>query len=83
MSKLYDLMIMSFKYQLLRMKFPEEIYQITMNHLNELVKILERVDPVYNKDVLEIVRENIKYVEKVFNYKNRIMVLLHLMIILY
>jgi hypothetical protein len=65
MNKLYDLMTMSFKYQLLRMKFPEEIFQITMNHLNNLVKILERVDPVYNKDILEIVRENINYFQKV------------------
>ncbi len=65
MSKLYDLMIMSVKYQLLRMKFPEEIFQITMNHLNELVKILERTDPVYNKDILEFVRENINFFQKV------------------
>jgi hypothetical protein len=65
MSKLFDLMMMSFKFQLLRIKFPEELFQITMTHLNELVNILEKVDPIYNKDILEIVRENIEYVNNV------------------
>jgi len=34
MSKLFDLMLMSLKLQILKTKFPEEIIQITMNHFN-------------------------------------------------
>ena len=66
MGKLYDLMFMSFKYQILRMKFPEELFQLTMTHLNELIKILENIDPIYNKEILEIVRENMEFVNNVY-----------------
>jgi hypothetical protein len=67
MNKLYDLMMMTVKYQFLRIKFPEEIIQVTLNHLNELLLILENSDPVNNKDIIEVVKENINYVKKVNN----------------
>jgi hypothetical protein len=69
MNKLFDLMLMSVKLQFLRTKFPEEIYQITMNHLNTLVEILRQFDPKSNEDVINIVNENIKYVNKVKIFK--------------
>ena len=65
MSKLFDLMLMSVKLQLLRTKFPEEIFQITMNHLNALVEILKTSDIKANADVLSLVYENIDYISRV------------------
>ncbi len=67
MSKLFDLMLMSLKLQLLRIKFPEEIYQITMNHLNELVEILVKSNYKGNEDILKLVYENIDYTKQVSN----------------
>jgi hypothetical protein len=67
MSKLFDLMLMSLKLQLLRIKFPEEIYQITMNHLNELVEILVKSNYKGNEDILKLVYENIDYIKQVSN----------------
>jgi hypothetical protein len=65
MNKLFDLMLMSFKLQLLRTKFPEEIYQITLNHLNALVEVLDRYDSKSNADLIALVKENIAYVNNV------------------
>ncbi len=65
MGKLFDLMLMSVKLQILRTKFPEELFQITMNHLNALVDILKTFDSKGNEDVIAIVNENIGYMNKV------------------
>ena len=65
MNKLFDLMLMSVKLQILRTKFPEEVFQITMNHLNALVEILRQFDPKANEDMINLVNENINYVNKV------------------
>ncbi len=56
---------MSVKLQLLRTKFPEEVFQVTMNHLNALVDILKNSDSKANEDVLNLVYESIDYVNKV------------------
>jgi len=40
MSKLYDLMVMGVKWQLIQTVTPEEVYQITLNHLEEVNKII-------------------------------------------
>jgi hypothetical protein len=65
MNKLYDLMMMTVKYQFLRIKFPEEIIQVTLNHLNELLSILEGNDAQNNKDVIDMVKESISFVKNV------------------
>lgn len=65
MNKLFDLMLMTVKYQMLRTKFPEEIYQVTMNHLNCLLDILIKFDEVGNQDAIQLVKENISYLIKV------------------
>jgi len=64
MNKLFDLMMMTFKFQIMRIKYPEEIYQLTMNHLNMLLEILSK-DPTHNNDIMELVKENIEYFQKV------------------
>ncbi len=68
MGKLFDLMLMSVKLQIIRTKFPEELFQITMNHLNALVEILKTFDSKGNEDVIGIVNENISYMNKVRKY---------------
>ena len=40
MNKLFDLMLMGVKHQVLSTTSPEEIYQITMTHLDEIMKII-------------------------------------------
>ena len=75
MNKLFDLILMSVKLQLLRIKFPEEIYQVTMNHLNSLLQILKQFEQNGEKpseDIISIVKENIEYVNKVSQFINLI-----------
>lgn len=39
--QLYDLMVMGFKYQLMNCKYPEELLQVTLNHLNTVKDMIE------------------------------------------
>ncbi len=64
MNKLFDLMMMTFKYQILRIKFPEEIYQVTLNHLNSFLELLVQNEKE-NEDVIKLLKENIEYFERV------------------
>jgi len=41
MSKLFDLMLMGFKYQIMASNYPQAIYQITLNHLDGISKIIK------------------------------------------
>lgn len=41
MSKLFDLMLMGFKYQVLSMATPDELYHITMTHLNTIATLVK------------------------------------------
>lgn len=65
MGKLYDLMIMSFKLQLVKTKFAEEIFQVTMNHLNALLEILNKLGTKAKPEIISLVKESIDYVHKV------------------
>jgi hypothetical protein len=58
-------MLMTVKYQFIRSKYPEEIYQITLNHLNALLEILYK-DPKDYEDVIDLVKDNIAYLTNVF-----------------
>ena len=53
MSKLFELMLMSFKFQIVRTRYPEEIYKITLNHLESMREILNTVDMKGNKSLIE------------------------------
>jgi len=68
MSKLFDLMLMSLKLQILKTKFPEEIIQITMNHFKELITNLEE-NLTENQKFINIVKENMNYFTSV-KYNN-------------
>uniref|UniRef100_A0A7S0LWA0 Protein OSCP1 n=2 Tax=Coccolithus braarudii TaxID=221442 RepID=A0A7S0LWA0_9EUKA len=46
MDKLFDLMTMGFKYQMLACAFPHELLQVTLNHLHELRSKVEDAVPV-------------------------------------
>ena len=44
MNKLFELMLMTLKLQLLRSRYPEEIYQITLNHFLGIIEILNSIE---------------------------------------
>lgn len=45
MNKLFELMLMALKLQLLRTRYPEEIYQIVLNHFTCVEEIIKMIDP--------------------------------------
>ena len=53
MSKLFELMLMTFKFQIVRTRYPEEIYKITLNHLESMKEILITLDMKGNKTIIE------------------------------
>lgn len=67
MSKLFDLMLMAFKYQLLKMKYPEELLQITLNHLNSLVEIMTQFNTPSNNELFLAVKQEINYVNNIYS----------------
>ena len=67
MSKLFDLMLMAFKYQLLKMKNPEELLQITLNHLNSLVEIMSQFEGAATNELFHAVKNEIIYVNNVYS----------------
>lgn len=66
MSKLYDLMLMSIKLQLFKMKYPEEMIQITLNHLNSLVDILRTYGGTQSGALISTVLNEIDWIKNVF-----------------
>lgn len=40
MGKLFDLMLMGVKYQVIETSTPEEIYHVTMTHLNQVASLV-------------------------------------------
>ena len=44
MNKLFELMLMTLKLQILRTRYPEEIYQITLNHYLGILEILNSIE---------------------------------------
>ena len=53
MSKLFELMLMSLKLEIVRTRYPEEIYQVTLNHLTSIKEILIKMDKELNKNLIE------------------------------
>ena len=41
MSKLFDLMVMGVKYQIIQTVTPEEVYNVTLTHIDEVGRIVE------------------------------------------
>ena len=44
MNKLFELMLMTLKLQILRTRYPEEIYQVTLNHYLGILEILNSIE---------------------------------------
>lgn len=70
MSKLFDLMLMSLKLQVLRSRYPEELFKIATNHLNNLIDILKSFGENKNVEVIELVNSQLNYFESVFSSYN-------------
>lgn len=64
MSKLFELMLMSLKLQILRTRYPEEMFKITLNHLESIRKILTDQDPSGNKNLINDLNECISNFNK-------------------
>ena len=64
MSKLFELMLMSLKLQILRTRYPEEMFKITLNHLESIRSILTDQDPSGNKDLINDLNECISNFNK-------------------
>ena len=45
MNKLFELMLMTLKLQIIRTRYPEEIYQIVINHFYGVIEIMKMIDP--------------------------------------
>jgi len=67
MSKLFDLMLMAFKYQLLKMKYPEELLQITLNHLNSLIEIMTQFNTQPTNELYITVKQEIAYATNTYS----------------
>jgi hypothetical protein len=64
MSKLFDLMLMGFKYQLIASNNPHSVYQVSMNHLEGMQKIIKTgIDPA-NAKLVEPALKLIEHVKK-------------------
>lgn len=71
MSKLFDLILMSVKRQLLRSRYPEEIYIITINHLNSILEMLNSMcDPIITKSTIQIIEDNRSFIEEKYSKMN-------------
>lgn len=57
MAKLFELMLMALKLQILRAKYAEEIYKVALNHLESVLTILIKQDPKGNIQLIEYVTE--------------------------
>ena len=67
MNKLFELMLMTLKLQVLRTRYPEEIYQITVNHFEGVLSILKKVNST-NPELQARVEEELMVFKE--NYKN-------------
>ena len=61
MDKLFDLMTMGFKYQMLACSYPQELLYVTLNHLYQLRQKVEEAEPVAALIDDVIARTNEKY----------------------
>ena len=69
MNKLFELMLMTLKLQILRTRYAEEIYQIALNHFDGVIEIMNIVDPT-DTNLIDMVKnsmENFINVYRKFN----------------
>ena len=66
MNKLFELMLMTLKLQILRTRYPEEIYQITLNHYLGLIEILHSIENEDNS-LLDRIKEEMEIFKKTYS----------------
>ena len=72
MNKLFELMLMTLKLQILRSRYPEEIYQITLNHYLGILEILNSIEND-DKSLIERIKEEMEILNKIIlNYLHMI-----------
>ena len=67
MSKLFDLMLMSLKLQTLRVRYPEELAQMSTNHLMNVIDILKIQNEETNKKAIQLVQSQLNYFQSIFD----------------
>ena len=63
MNKLFELMLMTLKLQILRSRYPEEIYQITLNHYLGILEILNSIEND-DRSLIERIEEEMENFKK-------------------
>ena len=66
MNKLFELMLMTLKLQILRSRYPEEIYQITLNHYQGILDILNSIETGDNS-LRDRVQEEILHFKQIYS----------------
>jgi len=61
MDKLFDLMAMGFKYQIISCTSPQDMIDVTLNHLNALMKLVQS-----NPQLLELLEECMKQIHAAY-----------------
>jgi len=59
MNKLFELMLMTLKLQILRTRYAEEIYQVTLNHFNGVIEIINMIDPT-DTNLINMVKDSME-----------------------
>jgi hypothetical protein len=67
MAKLFDLMLMSLKLQTLRVRYPEELAQMSTNHLMNVIDILKIQNEETNKKAIQLVQSQLNYFQSIFD----------------
>ena len=57
MNKLFELMLMTLKLQILRTRYAEEIYQVTLNHFNGVIEIINMIIPT-DTNLINMVKDS-------------------------
>ena len=66
MNKLFELMLMTLKLQILRSRYPEELYQITLNHYQGILDILTSIENDDNSLIVRV-QEEILHFKQVYS----------------
>ena len=66
MNQLFELMLMTLKLEILRSRYPEEIYQITLNHYLGIIEILNSIENEDNS-LLERVKEEMLNFKQIYS----------------
>ena len=66
MNKLFELMLMTLKLQIIRSRYPEEIYQITLNHYLGILEILNSIEND-DRSLIERIEEEMENFKQIYS----------------